>query len=113
MDPSELEPLIANLRHASRAVAKEATKVVRKSAQGVSRSARRRAPVDTGNLRSSIGIEYEHGGLTAHIAPSANYAVFVEYGTSRMAPQPFMGPALEANRGGFAEAMAQLGAELI
>jgi HK97 gp10 family phage protein len=47
------------------------------------------APVDTGRLRDSID-QVEPGG----IAISAPYWRFVEYGTSRMAPRPFIGPAI-------------------
>lgn len=39
------------------------------------------APVDTGNLKSSIDIDYKDGGLTAKISVGSEYAIYVEYGT--------------------------------
>ena len=39
---------------------------------------------------------------------TANYSAFVEYGTSRMAPRPFVGPAKERNEPGFVQAIGQI-----
>lgn len=50
--------------------------------------ARENAPVDSGELKKSI--HAEGGGLSASVKTGADHAVMVEYGTSRMAPQPFM-----------------------
>ena len=53
------------------------------------RIANRLVPVDTGALKESITIN-----LTEHsIVAGEDYAVFVEFGTVKMAPQPFLGPA--------------------
>ena len=54
------------------------------------------APVDTGNLRSSI--DYEVGTDNADIFATANYAAHVEYGTSNMAAQPFLRPAIDGSK---------------
>ena len=55
--------------------------------------AKRKCPVDTGNLRNSIthGVE----DYTAYIGTNVEYAPYVEYGTSRMKAQPFIRPAAE------------------
>ena len=56
-----------------------------------------RAPVDTGNLRSSI----THRVVSdeeAHIGTNVEYAPYVEQGTSKMAAQPFLRPALDNNK---------------
>jgi len=55
-----------------------------------------RAAVDTGNLRASI--DFEVGSDDADIFDTADYAVHVEYGTSKMAAQPFLRPALHENK---------------
>ena len=55
------------------------------------------APVDTGNLRSSI--DFEVGSEDAVIFTPVEYAPFLEYGTSRQASQSFMRPALDNNKG--------------
>lgn len=77
--------------------------------------ARRNAPVDTGYLQSSIATEYEFSGegVTGSVEAGANYAVFVENGTSRMAPQPYMRPAFDKNRKKWIRAMEQIGARVL
>lgn len=56
------------------------------------------APVDTGRLRQSIGLQ-KRGEGHYRVGTNVEYAPYVEYGTRRMAAQPFMRPALERNRG--------------
>jgi HK97 gp10 family phage protein len=53
------------------------------------------APVDTGFLRDSHDTAEIEGG--AEIQVNADYAGFVEFGTSKMAPQPFLRPAIDDN----------------
>ena len=50
----------------------------------------------TGNLRRSIGLSLQDGGMTAVVAPTAHYGVYVEKGTRFMGAQPYLEPALEA-----------------
>ena len=50
-------------------------------------------PVDTGNLQSSIG--YSVDGTDLNFEATAEYAGFVEYGTSKMAAQPFFMPPID------------------
>ena len=49
-------------------------------------------PVDTGRLQKSIKIGKMDNGKS--IAPDTDYDIYVEMGTSRMAAQPYMRPAL-------------------
>lgn len=58
--------------------------------------------VDTGNLRESIRYEVheeekEVYGVVGSTQKDPNYAVYTEYGTSRMAPRPWLRPAMEKN----------------
>jgi HK97 gp10 family phage protein len=57
--------------------------------------AKRRAPVDTGFLRTSIRAVPGAGLLHAEVVVTADYAAFVEYGTVRMAARPYLTPAAE------------------
>lgn len=66
---------------------------IRRTALAVERDAKVLCPVDTGNLRNSISMSY--ADLRAEIGPTAYYGVFVEFGTSRMAPEAFMGPSFD------------------
>lgn len=107
-DASELIALSADLGRASFKVTQGAQTVLRATALSVERTAKQRAPVDTGNLRNSISTSISAGGMTAEIGPTASYGVYVEYGTRRMSPQPYMGPALEANAPMFEKAIGDL-----
>lgn len=53
-------------------------------------------PVDTGNLKGSITHEVKE--KEARVGTNVEYAPFVELGTSKMAAQPYLNPALEMNR---------------
>jgi len=110
-DTSELRALEAALGKGVAKVEGLAPKVVAKVAHDIEASAKLGAPVDTGHLKNSISTDVD--GLTAEIGPTASYAMYVEYGTSRMRPQPYMGPAVDANEGNFVEAMGQVGEKLL
>lgn len=62
------------------------------------------APVDTGFLRSSITVD-EVTPMQAIIAPHTDYAEHVEFGTSRMAAQPYMRPALDEHESEIVQAV--------
>lgn len=74
-----------------------ARELARRAVQ-VDRRAKQLAPVDTGRLRSSISwrLGSDGKGLFALVGTDVHYAPYVELGTSRMAAQPFLRPALEA-----------------
>lgn len=69
-------------------------------------SAKGQAPVDTGNLRNSI--QGQSGGLEGRVNCGASYGIYQEFGTYKMAAQPFMVPAAEAARGPFMAAVAEI-----
>lgn len=68
-----------------------------KIADAVERDVKRLAPVDTGHLRASIRRDPVIGD-TVSIRATAEYARYVEQGTSRMHAQPFLKPALYRRR---------------
>lgn len=55
--------------------------------------AKRLCPVDTGRLRNSITFYTEDKAV--HIGTNVEYAQFVEEGTSKQKPQPYLRPAVE------------------
>lgn len=69
---------------------------VMEGAKIIADEARRLVPVDTGALKASIKERLDSGGSTyaeASILVGEYYGVFVEFGTSKMAAQPFLRPA--------------------
>ena len=111
-DFSELIAISADLGKASYEVTRRAQVVVRKTAADIEASGKRNAPVDTGHLRGSIGMTISMGGMSAEIGPTASYGAYVEFGTRRMAPHAYMGPALDIVGPSFAAAMEEIGGGL-
>ncbi len=52
---------------------------------------------DTGNLVSKIIVKQKSSDVV-HVESNANYSAFLEYGTSKMQPRPFMLPAFEKSK---------------
>lgn len=59
-----------------------------------SNEAKRKAPVDTGNLRKNIGFERSDDGKSVEVFANAPYSGFVEYGTRYQNAQPYFRPAI-------------------
>ena len=112
-DFSDLLKLSADLGKASYEVTRRAQMVVAKTAHDIEADAKSLAPVDTGALRNSIGTTISNGGLSAEIGPTVHYAPYLEYGTRRMPPQPYMGPAAERRAEAFVQAVESLGGEFL
>lgn len=86
----------------------EADAVVRATALSIEGRAKVAAPVDTGFLRSSIRMRDETpGDAKAEVVVGAEYGLSVERGI-RQRPQPYLEPAVDAERGPFEAALAAL-----
>lgn len=86
----------------------EVKNTVRKHGSQLEVKAQRNAPIDTGNLRRSVGLEIRGNGLTAESEATAEYAGYVEYGTRYMKAQPYMRPAFEEQKAKFRNDMKKL-----
>lgn len=62
---------------------------------------------DTGNLQTSIDIDIDTDGMGASVIAVAAYAAMLEFGTSKMAPRPFLHPSLEEQRNGIVRDIAK------
>lgn len=63
----------------------------------IERGAKTGAPVDTGALKNTI-FSAQAGSLTYKVTAPQHYAVYVEKGTRKMRAQPFLKPAIDAER---------------
>ena len=61
--------------------------------------AKKECPVDTGRLRNSITHQVRPSEKSVYIGTNVEYAPYVELGTSRMDPQPFLRPAAADHEG--------------
>jgi HK97 gp10 family phage protein len=87
----------------------KASFIVKQYGFAITGEAAKNAPVDTGALRNSITSEsMMTDDLTFTVQDGVNYGIFLELGTSRMAAQPFLLPAVEAWRQKFLDAFEGL-----
>lgn len=112
----DLNQLVATLDGRTASMDSRTSLIVRKAAFDVERIAKLLVPVDTGFLKNSIHTMVQTnsfhtfgGAIVAEVVAGAEYAGFVEHGTSRMAPQPYMQPALDRVSPGFLAALTAIG----
>lgn len=89
---AELRRALERLRGAERRRAQQDG--LEAGARVVETYAKLAAPVDTGTLRNSIMLD-EVTPDHAILGPHVDYAEHVEFGTSRMAAQPYLRPAVD------------------
>ena len=82
--------------------------VVRHNGAEMQTKAQQNAPVDTGALKRSIGLEITDSGMSAEIEPTAEYAPYVELGTRFMEAQPYLKPAFDDQKEKFKRDMKKL-----
>lgn len=83
-DTRKLEAILRNLD-------KNVSAAAEQIASDIVTIAKENAPVASGELRDSIHVEKD--GAELSVVADADHAVFIELGTSKMAAQPFLGPA--------------------
>lgn len=83
-------------------------RVVRHNGAEMQTKAMQNAPVDTGTLKRSIGLEITDGGMSAEVNPTADYSAYVELGTRFMEAQPYLKPAFDEQKEKFKKDMKKL-----
>lgn len=95
-----LEVLAADLAHAATGIGSRVEEVRDETKSAIAETARGLAPERTGELIASI--EETEDGVEAN----ARHAPFVEHGTWKDAPQPFMDPAVDQHEEEFVNGVA-------
>jgi len=113
IDNSEVLDLAKGFDRAGGRVGREVAALVRKTTTAVEKSATRNAPVgETGDLRREIKQTITGDGrnseITGNVFSDVPYARFVEEGTSRNRPQPWLGPAVNEHEDAFNAAVEKI-----
>lgn len=89
------------------ALRRDASRLIRTTAFHIEGQAKILAPVDTGALRNSIQTTVI-SELEAEVSVGVEYGIYQELGTTRMPPQPFLGPSFEEARKPFEAGVRKL-----
>ena len=91
-----LESVLKNMEGSAEERLKQVDVLFKRAATVGVKDAKRAAPVDTGFMQQRIRSDGKRAPFLEGVFRSpAHYSAYVELGTSRMAAQPFMFPALE------------------
>lgn len=143
IDSSEVRSLQIDLANAPAEVRAKAPLAVKKTLFDIEGTAKVLAPVDLGALMNSIGTDVDADGFGGEVGPTMNYGDDVEYGTAPhvirarpggtlafmgaagqmvfvtevnhpgTAPQPYMGPAFDRHAPGLADALGDIGEDIL
>jgi HK97 gp10 family phage protein len=91
----------------------EVKDLIAETAYKIEADAKQLAPVDTGYLRNSITTTIEGDGLTASVGTSTEYALHVEFGTSKQPPKPYLTPAYVKHKQKFNEEMNDIADRMV
>lgn len=106
---ADVSQVIKNLSNFKASMVNEIVAGCQAVQQQVINDAKDVVPVVTGNLQGSIqpgDITITDDNVQAVVLANAEYASYVEFGTSRMSAEPYLGPALLQNQQTFVKAIA-------
>jgi HK97 gp10 family phage protein len=112
-DASEIHRLADDLEQAGPRAVERTQAVISKTGHDVVATAQQLVPVDTGHLKSTVGVDFDAGGLGFEAGPTASYGGYVELGTSRMGPQPYLFPAFDRHLTSAFQALEQVAAGML
>jgi HK97 gp10 family phage protein len=111
VEMSQVIKLDAELAATSAVVAERVSAAIAKTAFDIEADSKALCPVDTGFLRGSISSDIKP--LEAEIGPTAEYGAYVEYGTSRAGPQPYMTPSFDRRSSSLISAIEQAAGDIL
>ena len=83
---------------ATKKIYKEADQRIKKASDRIANKAKTICPSETGKLKESIRV-IRKKQMNYRIGSDVSYAMYVEYGTSKMSPKPYLRPAVKTSRG--------------
>ena len=84
------EKTVAKFNRFSSRQRKKLARIVTTSAFAIQAEAKKTVAIDTGRLRNSIIVRNFKQGMTADIGTNVFYAPFIEFGTRRTRPRPYL-----------------------
>lgn len=106
LEVTEWADLARDFKRGAASIEPKFLAIVKKATFDTERDGRAFTPVDTGNLKNSWVTEVR--GLSGETGPTAEYADYVNSGTSRQAPNPFVDRAFDKNVGSFLDAIEKV-----
>jgi len=113
VDVSEVMQLGSDIIHNAEQTLPKAKLIIEKTGHDMVANAQAVAPVDTGHLKASISVDFDEAGLGFEAGPTAYYGLYVEQGTSRMSPEPYMTPTADHVLPQGVHAFEELGIQII
>lgn len=107
-----LDGLIVKIPKTKKRLVDKARLAILEATFNCQREARVLVPKDTKNLMRSIQARLTAGGFQGIVGTNVNYAAFVEFGTRKQNPQPYLGPAFDKISKEFDEQLRKIAAEL-
>jgi HK97 gp10 family phage protein len=98
-DTRQINRLHDDIEAAADTIIPRTQNVIMKTGYDTVTAAQVRCPVRSGHLKSTIGVDIDMDGLGFEVGATAEYAGYVEFGTTKMAPQPYLMPAFNQRVG--------------
>lgn len=108
IDTSGMRGLQRQMQEALAHAEESARHIVREHSGHLARHQTHLAAVDTGQMRAGVHTDFDPDGLGSETGTDVEWGIYNEFGTSRMAAQPFVRPALQLVEPGFRADVAQL-----
>ncbi|WP_242892430.1 HK97 gp10 family phage protein [Actinomadura litoris] len=112
-DVGEIDRLADDLAAAGPRARGRAVVVTTKSGHDTVSDAQAVVAVDTGALKNSIGVDVDPDGLGFEAGSKLGYSGHVEFGTSRMAPQPYLLPSFDRRAELAIAALTEIAADVL
>ncbi len=91
MSGAEFARFARDLARSASGIDRKARRAIDRVGRGALKAAESIVPEDEGDLRESLTLKVK--GTVATVETSLYYGAFQEFGTSQMAPNPFIGPS--------------------